>query len=473
MINWAPYFTSGENFGQAFNQDFNQAQNLKFQQARAIVDDEFTRQRLAQQQQSADQLGRYYDVLAQQGAGNLAVRQAEQALAEKKFKFDMENMGPDQPTEEEKQKYFMSLAGPQGAQMAIGPATDLMKATPGYEPTPQQIAAYLASASKVQAPNAPGIGADIAGGMAGAQGLPTSTLQAPPPDQAFLPATELAKNYKESLEAQHNARTQALQASAQKTLQSIQLAGDAATATNDLKASQKALADERAKQLAIQGPWNRFVQGENLKVKEAEVAISQMRTKIYGQQVDIQARNLAIKQAGQTRQFMNSELGRIQTEQRMLGTEQGKIKDALAAYKASMEGIEGTNPGGYQNDPNYIKAQANYNNLATRSMQITPRIKALNTRADQYRSLLGLLPDQSPINKAGTPLLPTGTPSPPPNAVELKANLQRRGGPLTPAQVNPPQAKVLDKATAQSILNEAGGDKNRARQIAKQRGYQF
>jgi hypothetical protein len=33
--------------------------------------------------------------------------------------------------------------------------------------------------------------------------------------------------------------------------------------------------------------------------------------------------------------------------------------------------------------------------------------------------------------------------------------------------------KTLDKTTALSILKEAGGDKNKARQIAKERGYSF
>lgn len=36
-----------------------------------------------------------------------------------------------------------------------------------------------------------------------------------------------------------------------------------------------------------------------------------------------------------------------------------------------------------------------------------------------------------------------------------------------------PAAKVLDKITAGQILKEAGGDKNKARSIAKQRGYKF
>ena len=35
------------------------------------------------------------------------------------------------------------------------------------------------------------------------------------------------------------------------------------------------------------------------------------------------------------------------------------------------------------------------------------------------------------------------------------------------------KTKPLDEATASTILKEAGGDKNRARQIAKERGYKF
>lgn len=37
----------------------------------------------------------------------------------------------------------------------------------------------------------------------------------------------------------------------------------------------------------------------------------------------------------------------------------------------------------------------------------------------------------------------------------------------------PPALKPLDKATAKEILKEAGGDKSKARQIAKDRGYTF
>ena len=35
------------------------------------------------------------------------------------------------------------------------------------------------------------------------------------------------------------------------------------------------------------------------------------------------------------------------------------------------------------------------------------------------------------------------------------------------------EAKELDEATAKSILKETGGDKNKARGIAKQKGYKF
>lgn len=38
---------------------------------------------------------------------------------------------------------------------------------------------------------------------------------------------------------------------------------------------------------------------------------------------------------------------------------------------------------------------------------------------------------------------------------------------------NQPQGKPLDQNTARAILKEAGGDKNKARQLAKQRGYSF
>ncbi|GAG12255.1 unnamed protein product, partial [marine sediment metagenome] len=35
------------------------------------------------------------------------------------------------------------------------------------------------------------------------------------------------------------------------------------------------------------------------------------------------------------------------------------------------------------------------------------------------------------------------------------------------------EEKTLDEATAQQILGEAGGDKEKAREIAKQRGFKF
>jgi hypothetical protein len=36
-----------------------------------------------------------------------------------------------------------------------------------------------------------------------------------------------------------------------------------------------------------------------------------------------------------------------------------------------------------------------------------------------------------------------------------------------------PPGTQLDQTTAESILKEAGGDKNKAREIAKKRGYKF
>jgi hypothetical protein len=57
-----------------------------------------------------------------------------------------------------------------------------------------------------------------------------------------------------------------------------------------------------------------------------------------------------------------------------------------------------------------------------------------------------------------------GTPATPERRVTYK---QPRGG--TPAQ----GGKALDKATAKALLDEVGGDKAKARALAKQRGYTF
>lgn len=63
---------------------------------------------------------------------------------------------------------------------------------------------------------------------------------------------------------------------------------------------------------------------------------------------------------------------------------------------------------------------------------------------------------------AGGPALPNramaGSPAVPPGAMAAQTAAQ---------------PKVLDRATAAQILQEAGGDKNKARQLAQQRGYAF
>jgi len=49
----------------------------------------------------------------------------------------------------------------------------------------------------------------------------------------------------------------------------------------------------------------------------------------------------------------------------------------------------------------------------------------------------------------------------------------KRVSPFAQGVNTPAGTKTLDKATAAALLQEAGGDKNKARQIAKQRGYSF
>lgn len=51
---------------------------------------------------------------------------------------------------------------------------------------------------------------------------------------------------------------------------------------------------------------------------------------------------------------------------------------------------------------------------------------------------------------------------------ESQIQVRREGG-----KANPAQDKTLDSDTAKSILSEAGGDKTKARELAKQRGYSF
>jgi hypothetical protein len=109
----------------------------------------------------------------------------------------------------------------------------------------------------------------------------------------------------------------------------------------------------------------------------------------------------------------------------------------------------------------------------------------INTGSDEA-SLGGLLKDMFTSNTLKGPLPPqsltlkqrpgTFTPG---QAQQQKQNLMQfiSGGKLPPLVAPPPgggqELKVLDGNTAAQILQEAGGDKNKARLIAKQRGYRF
>lgn len=409
---WSQYFDSGQNFGNWFNQDYNQTQKLKFEQARAIIDDEMQRQRLGQQQQQITQTGDYYKQLGLQHDQDLALRKQQFDASQDKSL-----------TPEDKIKTLMSMIGPQGGQMPVQSGIDVMNADPNSAMSPDEQRGWLSSVAKVQGPSPVNMGVNAMGGIANALGgvpggpnLSPTELQAPPQGQGFLPGTQQAIESKHALEQQRIANVAWKQAQTEKLGQAMQLAGDAATIKNDLTQSQTALNAARAKELAVKGPWQQWYQGESLKARQAEIDISRMRLQIYGKQVGLTERNQALGEAKQSRQIMSTDLGRTQTEITGLEKERDGLKTAISRANALVSAADqmADAQGDKQrtslaNDKEYNQAKALIDQLRNRVGQINSRTNELGNRASDYRRLLSLLPDQQQINQSGkvTPIQPS------------------------------------------------------------------
>lgn len=153
------------------------------------------------------------------------------------------------------------------------------------------------------------------------------------------------------------------------------------------------------------------------------------------------------------------------------GAEKEKTAKEFRQYQGQLDGL-------YKAKASVQKGYDPISGQVIPQTQIEDALKTINEKIfDKENYMKNVFPDEWKHYKPQLGLKDTAQP-PEGAASQLKspggAGMRQLYGPKDTAPAPAPSTgKTLDQATASQILKEAGGDKNKAREIARQRGYAF
>lgn len=199
------------------------------------------------------------------------------------------------------------------------------------------------------------------------------------------------------------------------------------------KADQKFLID------SAKNTINKYKAVEGVKRGNTQLGINQQNADTAKQRADAITQGIALRNPLQKQlDTIGGALGHLQSADDKFSADFKGANDGIAQMQKDVPN--------YQQDKQYtelvIKRQAALAGM--QSLHESPLWKDLHSRYDATKSALDNLPDKQTTKLSGKPVTETG------------------GRNLT-----------LDRATAQQLLQEAGGDKDKARELARKRGFQL